>query len=143
LVHLILPSMRSLKKGLTMTQNPHLRRRIYLTSIPMSFEEHAQAYRLPQPNGLQKDERNYSPALSLYSSIKSFSNELPVTLTRKFTCSLCNKGFDRPSALETHMNSHTGDRPFECTICPSRFSVRSNMLRHRKQHFIPANRMSI
>jgi uncharacterized Zn-finger protein len=45
-------------------------------------------------------------------------------------CSYCFKRFDRPSALKTHLNSHTGEKPFECSKCFQRFSVKSNMRRH-------------
>ena len=50
-------------------------------------------------------------------------------------CKICNKLFERPSTLKTHMNSHTGDRPFLCPnpSCDRRFSVRSNMNRHYRK----------
>ncbi|KAI0347048.1 hypothetical protein BDW22DRAFT_1351396 [Trametopsis cervina] len=55
---------------------------------------------------------------------------------RKHICEVCNKPFSRPSALATHMNSHTGDRPFKCPFpgCVKEFSARSNMRRHFAGH---------
>ncbi|KIK63334.1 hypothetical protein GYMLUDRAFT_41049 [Collybiopsis luxurians FD-317 M1] len=49
-----------------------------------------------------------------------------------YTCEYCGKSFLRPSALKTHIISHTGDQDFECPEegCSRRFGVRSNMLRH-------------
>lgn len=52
-------------------------------------------------------------------------------------CNICNKKFQRPSTLETHMNVHSGEKPFLCPFldCKKLFNARSNMLRHLKMHF--------
>ncbi|KAI0066924.1 hypothetical protein BV25DRAFT_1765791, partial [Artomyces pyxidatus] len=51
-------------------------------------------------------------------------------------CALCAKAFPRPSGLRTHMNSHSGDKPFKCPIaaCAKSFTVRSNAKRHLRTH---------
>lgn len=56
---------------------------------------------------------------------------------RKYACSICQKRFKRPSSLSTHMNIHTGQRPFPCPSfnCKKSFNAKSNMLRHFKLHF--------
>lgn len=53
---------------------------------------------------------------------------------RKYLCTICNKRFTRPSTLKTHMNSHTGERPFACSGegCGWRFTVLSNLKRHSR-----------
>ncbi|KZT60937.1 hypothetical protein CALCODRAFT_409394, partial [Calocera cornea HHB12733] len=52
----------------------------------------------------------------------------------KFQCSVCEKAFPKASTLQTHMSTHTGERPYECPVkgCGKRFSVQSNMRRHQK-----------
>lgn len=52
------------------------------------------------------------------------------------TCPVCFKTFNRPSGLRIHMNTHTGEKPYQCKWkgCERVFSVRSNMKRHYKLH---------
>lgn len=51
-------------------------------------------------------------------------------------CEICKKWFPRPSGLATHMNSHSGAKPFKCPVsdCDKSFTVRSNAKRHLKIH---------
>ncbi|ORX58300.1 hypothetical protein DM01DRAFT_1283722 [Hesseltinella vesiculosa] len=53
-----------------------------------------------------------------------------------YKCPTCQKQFNRPSALQTHSYTHTGEKPFECAHpgCGRRFSVISNLRRHRRVH---------
>ncbi|KAF8588532.1 hypothetical protein K439DRAFT_641451 [Ramaria rubella] len=49
---------------------------------------------------------------------------------KKHACELCDKAFDRPSTLKTHLLVHTGITPFSCHLCGRRFGVQSNCNRH-------------
>ncbi|EPQ52082.1 hypothetical protein GLOTRDRAFT_11198, partial [Gloeophyllum trabeum ATCC 11539] len=53
-------------------------------------------------------------------------------------CGVCKKWFPRPSGLKTHMNSHSGEKPYKCTVpnCNKSFAVRSNAKRHLRTHGI-------
>ncbi|KAJ6595580.1 hypothetical protein DFH09DRAFT_1135028 [Mycena vulgaris] len=51
----------------------------------------------------------------------------------------CPKRYSRPCDVRTHLNTHTGEQPFQCAMpsCQSKFGVRSNMLRHNISHGLP------
>ncbi|ORZ16495.1 hypothetical protein BCR42DRAFT_375119 [Absidia repens] len=54
----------------------------------------------------------------------------------RYVCSVCQKRFSRPSALQTHAYIHSGEKPFKCYVhgCGRKFSVVSNLRRHYKVH---------
>uniref|UniRef100_A0A4W6FX61 Spalt like transcription factor 1 n=1 Tax=Lates calcarifer TaxID=8187 RepID=A0A4W6FX61_LATCA len=45
----------------------------------------------------------------------------------KRKCRFCGKLFGSDSALQIHLRSHTGERPYKCNICGNRFSTRGNL----------------
>ncbi|KAI9059081.1 hypothetical protein FKP32DRAFT_1580517 [Trametes sanguinea] len=69
------------------------------------------------------------------------ADECPPDDDRRHGCGICHRRFNRPSSLRIHMNSHTGEQPFECPFpgCSRRFSVNSNMRRHYRNHRDAAN----
>lgn len=49
---------------------------------------------------------------------------------RKYVCEDCSQRFARPSALATHILTHTKEKPFKCLTCDRAFGVMSNLRRH-------------
>ncbi|XP_063153055.1 zinc finger protein 831 [Candoia aspera] len=50
----------------------------------------------------------------------------------KYLCKHCGRDCLKPSVLEKHMRSHTGERPFPCTTCGIAFKTQSNLYKHRR-----------
>ncbi|OAQ72235.1 zinc finger domain-containing protein [Pochonia chlamydosporia 170] len=87
---------------------------------------------LPRPQGLMGSQIPPAPQ----SMMGQFSSKVSSSTQKKHKCKVCDKRFTRPSSLQTHMYSHTGEKPFACEVegCGRHFSVVSNLRRHRKVH---------
>lgn len=120
-------------------------------SGPGSDIESASSRTLPRPqNSLINISGGVPPAPQ--SMMGQFSSKIASNTQKKHKCKVCDKRFTRPSSLQTHMYSHTGEkrklifRPnswayltstaFACEHegCGRNFSVVSNLRRHRKVH---------
>ncbi|XP_015122754.1 zinc finger protein 260 [Diachasma alloeum] len=53
---------------------------------------------------------------------------------KPFTCEICDKSFAQLVALKQHERVHTGDKPYSCEICGKRFSQKANKTKHLKIH---------
>lgn len=65
---------------------------------------------LPRPSGLMGG--NLPPAPQ--SMMGQFNSKLSSSTQKKHKCKVCDKRFTRPSSLQTHMYSHTGEKRKHC-----------------------------
>lgn len=87
---------------------------------------------LPRPQGMM----SAAAPLPASAMMTQFSSKMSGNTQKKHKCKICDKRFTRPSSLQTHMYSHTGEKPFACDVegCGRNFSVVSNLRRHKKVH---------
>ncbi|XP_061851101.1 zinc finger protein 40 isoform X2 [Colius striatus] len=52
----------------------------------------------------------------------------------KYVCEYCNRACAKPSVLQKHIRSHTGERPYPCVTCGFSFKTKSNLYKHKKSH---------
>ncbi|XP_034747458.1 zinc finger and BTB domain-containing protein 49-like isoform X2 [Etheostoma cragini] len=50
---------------------------------------------------------------------------------KPFSCSVCNKSFTQSGSLRSHMVVHTGEKRFRCSVCNARFTRSSHVKRHK------------
>ncbi|XP_010022593.1 PREDICTED: sal-like protein 3 [Nestor notabilis] len=89
----------------------------------------ATANALDPLSALMKHRKGKPPNVSVFEP-KS-SSEDPFF---KHKCRFCAKVFGSDSALQIHLRSHTGERPFKCNICGNRFSTKGNLKVHFQRH---------
>uniref|UniRef100_A0A8D2AL89 Zinc finger protein 831 n=1 Tax=Sciurus vulgaris TaxID=55149 RepID=A0A8D2AL89_SCIVU len=59
-------------------------------------------------------------------------------------CPHCGRDCLKPSVLEKHIRSHTGERPFPCATCHIAFKTQSNLYKHRRtQTHLNNSRLSL
>ncbi|NP_001038615.1 sal-like protein 3b [Danio rerio] len=78
---------------------------------------------------MMKHRKGKLPSVSIFDSKPS--SEDPFF---KHKCRFCAKVFGSDSALQIHLRSHTGERPFKCNICGNRFSTKGNLKVHFQRH---------
>ncbi|KAI7877288.1 hypothetical protein K492DRAFT_171818 [Lichtheimia hyalospora FSU 10163] len=102
-------------------------------ALPPCTELHNESKRMMRPP--YHHGRSMSDMTPVYSS-STTSTASDHKTVNKYFCSYCRKGFSRPSSLRTHTYSHTGEKPFVCTVkgCHRRFNVHSNLRRHLRTH---------
>lgn len=78
----------------------------YSSTTSESYENGHLSRTLPRPSNLLSGSAPPGPQ----SMMSQFSSKMPSNTQKKHKCKVCDKRFTRPSSLQTHMYSHTGEK---------------------------------
>ncbi|CAF90441.1 unnamed protein product, partial [Tetraodon nigroviridis] len=114
------------------------------SSSSLPFTPQSPPSNIPFPNPLASIAATANTLHPLTALIKRRRKKLPNTLFKgklspeeqffRHKCRFCAKVFGSDSALQIHLRSHTGERPFKCNICGNRFSTKGNLKVHFQRH---------
>lgn len=94
-----------------------------VTDYSSTTSESYESRTLPRPTSLLAGSAPPGPQ----SMMSQFSSKMPSNTQKKHKCKVCDKRFTRPSSLQTHMYSHTGEkRKFSISEGRS-FEIHSNI----------------
>lgn len=101
-----------------------------LAPNPRSYFQEATVINLPQESRpVQALGLGHPPFLD-----SSLVQAQKVPKKRMYLCRFCSKGFSSPANLESHLRTHTGERPYGCAICGKKFSQFWNLKIHKNIH---------
>ncbi|TSK28167.1 Transcription factor HIVEP3 [Bagarius yarrelli] len=74
------------------------------------------------------------PSIEVSESPSKQKRERKPSKPGKYVCTYCGRACAKPSVLQKHIRSHTGERPYPCAPCGFSFKTKSNLYKHRKSH---------
>ncbi|KAJ7128998.1 hypothetical protein C8R43DRAFT_689581 [Mycena crocata] len=95
----------------------------------------------PEPDGLS--DSDLAPRASTSKSLPILINGSLVSHTKKrYKCthSGCDKAYTKPSRLEEHERSHSGQRPFLCETCGKSYLRETHLHAHARSHLPHSDR---
>ncbi|XP_018542230.1 transcription factor HIVEP3 isoform X2 [Lates calcarifer] len=152
------PNPRPVHRALGRLQNRQPKRTDLLLRLQ---QQQAVGWQHPDSPGPSSGGSFYSPASSSTSSLRSTSStrgepghgvlaqssqeglegvssprrgEKKPQKPGKYVCTYCGRPCAKPSVLQKHIRSHTGERPYPCAPCGFSFKTKSNLYKHRKSH---------
>jgi len=79
-------------------------------------------------------ERSSQATERLNSVASNGSSEERRSNNGRHQCPICMKNFSSASAVQIHLRTHTGDRPFKCNMCGKAFTTKGNLKVHMGTH---------
>lgn len=99
--------------------------------LPHSYGGVESANSVDGDNSFLKDSTSPAAANELHSLLSAQSDRHPYRgALNIFPCSFCQKIFRQRGDLTRHVRIHTGEKPFECHLCPYSAVRREHLTRH-------------
>ncbi|XP_047478644.1 transcription factor GAGA-like [Penaeus chinensis] len=113
-----IPELQEIMQPLMPTRQPHIAQDPYIQWKPETSGHHSNSgYPLCPTNSVMNMNMKEEPTIDPVNTLK---------------CPYCPKTFLYPAKLQSHLRTHTGEKPFACPFCTYRATQQGNLNRHIK-----------
>ena len=98
---------------------------------PSAMKQHMTVHTGERPFGCDVCNKTFKWKASLNAHQKMVHTDLAAEQDR--TCPICGMVFDSPSRMKRHMIQHTGEKPYQCSICVEYFSQAAALEEHHQK----------
>ena len=98
---------------------------------PFDMKQHMRVHTGERPFGCDVCNKSFSRKDKLKAHQNNMHTDLAADQDR--TCLICGMVFDSPSRMKRHMIQHTGEKPYQCSICVEYFSQAAALEEHHQE----------
>ena len=108
------------KKGIPVRNLKNNTLQILTARVESLEREERERIRATEGNQQRQNNSNIN---NIVNNVNNSNNNGKSVRPKRRVCHVCDKGFDRPSALDTHMLVHNGLKPFKCHVCEYAYDI--------------------
>ncbi|CAK8690778.1 unnamed protein product [Clavelina lepadiformis] len=105
-----------------------------LSDSQCALEKHMLVHTSQKPFHCKICKMSFSHKFAMIRHKDSIHGKVKYPSTKSFGCTVCEKQFPGGFALQSHIRTHTGEKPFQCKFCSRAFAQSSDLKAHIRIH---------